>query len=815
MQKIDLHVHSKHSDHPSEWFLQRLGAAESYTEPDLVFELARQQGMDFVTLTDHNCMRGALALHAKHPDCVFTGVEATAYFPEDGCKVHILIYGLDERQFQAIEKARISVYQLRDYIREQGLAYSVAHASYSVNSRLQIDHLEKLLLLFDVFETQNGTRAEVHNDEWFRILRELTPTMMARLQAKHGIEPMSGTPWIKGFTGGSDDHGGIFIGKTYTVGHARTPAEFLAVLKDKKTLAAGRNSHYRAFAFTIYKIAYDFSKAKSPDTAGTFFSQIASYLFEQDRMGLWGRMRLTQAKRRGSSLDRKVAELLSALQNTRDAEVESRIELAYDQVAQIADEILRIALDSVIASCAEGNLEELFKTVSLTLPGILLSVPFLSAFKLMHADKGLLRDLRARLDIRRGVIGKRLLWFTDTLTDVNGVAITLRKLGWLAHRDGRELTLVTALLDEELTNDIPPNVLNLPTSYHFEPAYYKTLRMKVPSILASLKALNRYDPDEVVISSPGPVGLLGLLVARLLGAKCIGIYHTDFTAEVARIAKNDSIASLVESYTRWFYSLCDEIRVPTHEYIRLLKDRDFEAAKLTLLPRGIDADVFAPRRNGAWRDLDLREGFTLLYVGRISDDKSIGFLANAYEAAAQRYPALNLIVAGDGPGLEALRRRYRGAARVRVLGPVAHASLPELYSLADLFVFPSATDTFGMAVLEAQACGLPALVADIGGPKEIIRDGVTGWVLPADDLAAWTAKIADIADRMANAPADYAAIRHAAREQIVVEYTWERFLEAMFRPDEPIVPAGVRVPKIRAAGRNGAARRRSAQLALC
>lgn len=97
MRKADLHVHSRHSEHPSEWFLQRIGAAESYADPEAVYAKAVTQGMDFVTLTDHNCVAGALVLQQAHPEQVFTGVETTTYFPEDGCKVHLLIYGLDER----------------------------------------------------------------------------------------------------------------------------------------------------------------------------------------------------------------------------------------------------------------------------------------------------------------------------------------------------------------------------------------------------------------------------------------------------------------------------------------------------------------------------------------------------------------------------------------------------------------------------------------------------------------------------------------------------------------------------------------------
>ncbi len=105
MAKADLHVHSSYSARPSEWFLQRLGTRESYTDPETIYREALKQGMDFVTITDHNTIEGALILKERHPERVFTGVEATTYFPETGCKVHLLVYGFNEAQFAMIRPA--------------------------------------------------------------------------------------------------------------------------------------------------------------------------------------------------------------------------------------------------------------------------------------------------------------------------------------------------------------------------------------------------------------------------------------------------------------------------------------------------------------------------------------------------------------------------------------------------------------------------------------------------------------------------------------------------------------------------------------
>ena len=144
LAKADLHVHSEYSEHPSEWFLQKLGAKESYTDPETIYQMAMERGMDFVTITDHNRIEGSLILREKYPENTFTGVEFTTYFPEDNCKIHILVYGLDYNEFKQIQRIRSNIYQLWHYLNERKLVHSVAHATYPVNGILKMEHLEKI-----------------------------------------------------------------------------------------------------------------------------------------------------------------------------------------------------------------------------------------------------------------------------------------------------------------------------------------------------------------------------------------------------------------------------------------------------------------------------------------------------------------------------------------------------------------------------------------------------------------------------------------------------------------------------------------------
>ena len=97
MIKVDLHVHSLHSNKPTIWALRKFQCPESYTAPEFIYRRAKEVGMDLVTITDHNTIDGALEI-AHHPD-TFVSVEVTAYFPEDGCKVHIVVLGINSYNF--------------------------------------------------------------------------------------------------------------------------------------------------------------------------------------------------------------------------------------------------------------------------------------------------------------------------------------------------------------------------------------------------------------------------------------------------------------------------------------------------------------------------------------------------------------------------------------------------------------------------------------------------------------------------------------------------------------------------------------------
>jgi glycosyltransferase involved in cell wall biosynthesis len=153
------------------------------------------------------------------------------------------------------------------------------------------------------------------------------------------------------------------------------------------------------------------------------------------------------------------------------------------------------------------------------------------------------------------------------------------------------------------------------------------------------------------------------------------------------------------------------------------------------------------------------------------------------------------VVAGDGPYLQEYRGSFSDGEPVFFTGLLDQTILPYVYSGADLFVFPSTSDTFGMAVLEAQACGLPAVVSDIGGPQEIIADGETGRIAVAGDLVDWEKKLAELIEEADGNTAEYRSMHARSTARVHERFDWEQLFDELFARHEER-PGEDRSPRI-------------------
>ena len=252
--RVDLHCHSKYSDQTDEWVLRAVSAPESVMEPREIYRLCRRRGMSFVTISDHDRIEGALEI--AHLPGAFVSCEVTVSFPEDGCQIHCLTLGISEEQFRDIDRLRGDLYAFRDYTAEQGIVTSVAHPFYRVNDRLTIDHLERLLLLFERFEARNGIHDGGGNALVTELLGRLGPADVERMANRQELAPRGERPWVKHTTGGSDDHGGLYVATTWTqTPDAAGVDALLGHLRAGASVPGGEGGSTHRLAQSIYAIA--------------------------------------------------------------------------------------------------------------------------------------------------------------------------------------------------------------------------------------------------------------------------------------------------------------------------------------------------------------------------------------------------------------------------------------------------------------------------------------------------------------------------------------------------------------------------------
>lgn len=254
--RVDLHLHSSASGMATNWWVKSLGfgfeTRESYAPPDDAYRMAKQAGMAFVTLTDHETIDGALTLVDK-PD-FFVGEEVTATFPEDGNTVDVLVYGLGADHHREIQARRYDVYRLVDYLREAGLVHVLAHPMVSLGAPLDRAAIEKRLVLFGLWEFINGARSAEQNLLTQKIARGTDALDLRQMAARHGLAVPPHRA-IAG-TGGSDDHGGLFVAATHTlVPRVGSTRELLAAMAAGEVWPAGEDGSPEKLAHTGFRIA--------------------------------------------------------------------------------------------------------------------------------------------------------------------------------------------------------------------------------------------------------------------------------------------------------------------------------------------------------------------------------------------------------------------------------------------------------------------------------------------------------------------------------------------------------------------------------
>jgi glycosyltransferase involved in cell wall biosynthesis len=232
----------------------------------------------------------------------------------------------------------------------------------------------------------------------------------------------------------------------------------------------------------------------------------------------------------------------------------------------------------------------------------------------------------------------------------------------------------------------------------------------------------------------------------VLGLPIVGIYHTDFPEYVRILTEDGLMESLTWNYMHWFYSQMDMIYVNSDHYRRCWVERGIAPEKLRILPRGLDTGLFHPSKKNPdfWKKRGLRDGEVgALYVGRVSREKNLDLFAAVMRRLLSAGVPVRPLIVGDGPYAVMMRELLPEGIYT---GSLHGEELAAAYASGDFFVFPSTTDTFGNVVIEAQSSGLPVIVSDVGGPRDLVNDGEDGFMTKGLDLDALTAAVKHLVD---------------------------------------------------------------------
>ena len=703
--------------------LRRARLGESYTSPERLYETCIRRGMTIVTVSDHNTLDGALRI-ADRPN-TFLSEEVTTRFPEDDVPLHVLVWGLTEEDHRDLQPLRPSVYALVDFLIASELPHALAHPLYRMGPPLTIGHIERMMLLFKVWEVRNGARPASSNllAEAFRLA--CTPAYLAALADRHDVEPRHAG--IIAATAGSDDHGALDIATTWTEAPGDSPSAFLANVISGSGEAHGEHGSSLKLAHAVGALLVNAYRADGRAIPEPLEAAIKQYLDEP----LDGPGRHDRLVETSSALVRRLAA------SARDGALD------LDQLSSFGRRLGALLLAGVIEAPFVGAVRHHARTR-------------LDA-KTLEAD---FFGLSAR------VAEPRALVFTDTFHDTNGVALTMRRLARFGAEASLKVVTCGAPAEQEGLVTFPPDwSVPLPA--------YETLDLNVPSFTQVLAYVERELPDVVHVATPGPVGLCGLAAAKALAIPIVGSYHTEYGLQALRLTRDVLVSEALDQFVDWFYRQCAIVLGPTKAVAAALEQNGLQG-RSAVWGRGVDGTLFTPaKRDERLRDKLVGDADVLaLYVGRVSSDKRVEILLEAAKRLQWTTPRLRFVIAGDGPARELLE--CEAPPSVLFVGEMHGDDLARLYASADFFCFTSTTDTFGQVILEAAASGLPIIAAAAGGALELVRDGQTGLLVKPDDPD----ELADAVCALAEEPHRRAVLAAAARTH-ALQHTWERSLREL------------------------------------
>jgi len=369
----------------------------------------------------------------------------------------------------------------------------------------------------------------------------------------------------------------------------------------------------------------------------------------------------------------------------------------------------------------------------------------------------------------------RVAVFTETfLPKLDGiVSVVCLLLDHLTER-GVETIVVAPRLGEgteyyKQTRVITVNGVTLPL--------YPELRVGPPTY-TTYKEVKAFQPDIAHFIHPVMIGIPGMIMAKRLGIPTLASFHLD----LARMAQHYNVGfmtPITDVLTRMVFNWADYALAPSKAVQSYMTD--IGVRDVGLWKRGVDPVRFHPHFRSAAMRHQLSDGHPddvlLLYVGRLGQEKQVDQL----KALVERVPGTRLAIVGDGPERASLEAHFAGT-RTKFMGYMQGEPLSQAYASADVFVFPSALETFGLVVVEAMAAGLPVVATRVGGIPDVVAEGVTGYTFNVGDIDAMTNAVR----QMVESPQRLRYMGQAAREFASTQ-TWPAMMDEVITHYERLI----------------------------
>lgn len=374
--------------------------------------------------------------------------------------------------------------------------------------------------------------------------------------------------------------------------------------------------------------------------------------------------------------------------------------------------------------------------------------------------------------------------FTDTFApQINGVTKNLnRLLNYFTDR-GIEYLLFAPETETKTGSIYEKNVIRLKSLNFF---LYPELKFTLPNYLKIRSKLMKFNPDLFHLITPFNIGLTGLYAARQSDSPIVASYHTNFDQYLDYYNIN-FLEKAAWKYLRWFHDQALRNYCPSEETRKELAERNF--INLDIWGRGIDSNLFSPEHRDSEfiQKHELEDKISILYVGRIAREKNLSLLLDSFKSLNQKYSSkIRLIITGDGPELKSLKKEAPDS--VIFTSFKKGRELSQIYASADIFAFPSVTETYGNVIIEAMASGLPVVAIPAGGVKENLINRYNGLAVKKNEPQEFSSKLEQllINDHLRD------ALAHNAR-QYTLEKSWDHVFEQLHKSYQQVIDNYTRV----------------------